>query len=217
MSMFRSFSRFWNEHGFSVLVISTIIFFLLYWLFFTRHKSKGTYSTSYYYDPKTSKISMKIEPRWEKESTTSTSSTGDRNSQTSSSSSRRVTQMSKGEKICKHYLEYIFERPFTKCRPPFLYNSVTNDFLELDMYNPELNVACEYNGKQHYEYIPFLHGNSRTNFHNQLYRDKMKKELCEKHGIQFIVVPYTIPSEKIPEFLKQEIRRLKIQGVKKST
>jgi hypothetical protein len=59
--MFQRITRFWNEHGFITCVILTIIFFLIYWLFFTKDKPDGTYSSSYYYPypsgiPKSPKI-----------------------------------------------------------------------------------------------------------------------------------------------------------------
>lgn len=190
----------WNTHGFTILVISTIIFFLLYWLFFTRHKPDGTWSTSYYYQPHNRNNGVPSNPQ---------------QSNVQAFSKKKVTSTSKGEIICKQYIEFVFERPFKKCRPPFLYNAVTDDYLELDMYNSDMNVAIEYNGRQHYEYVPFLHSNSRTNFHNQKYRDEKKKELCIKHNVSLIIVPYTVPHEKIPEFIRQEIQRLGISGVKK--
>jgi hypothetical protein len=184
--MFQRIKRYWDEHGFITCVILTIIFFLIYWLFFTRHKEDGTYSSSYYYP-----IGIQQQSKSPKVN-----------------SPRRVVQTSKGETICKNYLEHVFQRPFQKCRPSFLYNTVTHENLELDMYNSEINLACEYNGKQHYEYIPYLHQNSRTNFHNQKYRDERKIEMCRKNNVPLIIVPYTVPHEKIPEFIRQEIRRI---------
>ncbi len=203
--MFKSFSTFWYKHGFNLLVVLTILFFLLYWLFFTRHRQGGTYSSTYYYNPRTGSISSEEPASYRKKK-----SWGSR-----PSSPRQVTQTSKGEVICKNYVEYLFERPFVKCRPSFLYNTVTHENLELDCYNADLRLAIEYNGRQHYEYVPFLHANSRTNFHNQKYRDEKKKEMCEKQGIYLITVPYTVPHDKIPSFLKDEITRLRIPGVRK--
>jgi len=200
---FRRLTSIWNTHGFTILVVSTIIFFLLYWVFFTRHKHDGTWSTSYYYPPQNRNNTHPI----------MRSPTQQYNVQPISK--KKVTSASKGEMICKQYIELIFERPFQKCRPPFLYNAVTDDYLELDMYNSDLNIAIEYNGRQHYEYVPFLHNNSRTNFHNQKYRDEKKKELCVKHNVSLIIVPYTVPHEKIPDFIRQEIQRLRLSGVKK--
>lgn len=200
--MFRGIGMVWERHGLSILVGLTVLFFLGYWLFVTRHESRGTFSTSYYYNPVSRPPRRGAHP--------------EEDVQSNSSGRRRLQQASRGEVVCKHYLEHVFERPFQKCRPPFLYNDVTNDYLELDMYNPELRLACEYNGRQHYEYVPFLHGNSRANFQNQMYRDKEKRALCDKHGIHLIVVPYTVPLEKISAFLNNEIRRLGlVQSVKK--
>jgi hypothetical protein len=184
--MFQRITQFWNEHGFITCVILTIIFFLIYWLFFTRHKQDGTYSTTYYYPP-----GGKLKNEFKR-----------------SGSPRGPPQTSKGEVICKSTLESLFQRPFQKIRPSFLYNTVTHENLELDMYNQEINLACEYNGKQHYEYIPYFHQNSRTNFHNQKYRDERKIEMCRKNNIPLIIVPYTIPPEEIPNFIRQEVRRL---------
>lgn len=209
--IFHRLSRAWERHGWSILVGLTVAFFLVYWLLVTRHHSRGTYSTTYYYNPYHTQQHLQHQRR----SMNDGRSVSSNSSTSSSNSKRRVQQTSRGETVCKNHLEYIFQRPFQKCRPPFLYNEVTNDYLELDMYNPELRVACEYNGRQHYEYVPFLHGHSRANFQNQMYRDKEKRELCRKHGIHFIVVPYTVPLEKISAFINNEIRRLGIKGVQK--
>lgn len=208
--MFRKFSRFWNKHGFNVLVIGTIIFFALYWLFITRHRDRGSYSTSYYYPPpETNQNGLRVRndnhAQWRKEDPY-----GSRPKKRP-----RVTQSSRGEETCRRYLEHIFERPFQKCRPPFLYNTVTSENLELDMYNSDLKLAVEYHGRQHYEYVPFLHNHSRINFQNQKYRDEKKIDLCRQNGVTLIVVPYTVPLERIPSFLQQEIRRLRIPNVQK--
>lgn len=209
--MLKKLVRFWNQRGFGLLVVATIIFFGLYWLFITRYKNQGSYSTSYYYDPTLGGRQAKegwYDPR---RAYASTSTSSDRPQKRS----KQVTQSSKGEEICRRYLEHVFERPFQKCRPPFLYNTVTSENLELDVYNADINLAVEYHGRQHYEYVPFLHNQSRINFHNQKYRDEKKIELCKKQGVPLIVVPYTVPHDRIPAFLRQEIQRLRIHGVQK--
>ena len=111
---------------------------------------------------------------------------------------------SKGEYECKRVLENIFERPFNKARPAFLNNSVTGQNLELDCYNPELKIACEYNGEQHYRFIPFFH-KSKEFFTHQKYRDYMKRNLCEKEGIFLIEVPYTIQIPEIESYIKDKL------------
>jgi hypothetical protein len=112
---------------------------------------------------------------------------------------------SKGEIICRNYLEKFFNRPFKKARPDILRNPVTDNFnLELDCYNPELNLAVEYNGVQHYKYTPFFH-KTRDAFHNQKYRDYLKRDLCSKNGIKLIEVPYTVEKTEIEKYLKEKL------------
>ena len=103
---------------------------------------------------------------------------------------------STGEAICRKYLERRFGKLFTNTRPNFLRNQVTssgnkNINLELDCYNPELRLAVEYNGIQHYKFTPYFHKNKEA-FMNQKYRDEMKKYKCKEMGIVLIEVPYNI-------------------------
>lgn len=108
---------------------------------------------------------------------------------------------SKGEVECRRAIEAITGKPFPKARPPFLRNSVSGSTLELDCYCDELKLAVEYNGEQHYKYIPYFHQNKEA-FYNLKYRDEMKQRLCHENGVQLIIVPYTIPLHKIKEFIE---------------
>jgi hypothetical protein len=106
-------------------------------------------------------------------------------------------------------LEDLFGVPFSKERPDFLRNPVTSDGrdtnnLELDCYNSGLKLAVEYNGVQHYKYVPYFHKN-RDAFQNQKYRDYMKREMCEKNGITLIEVPYTVKIPDIRAFLLNKL------------
>ena len=112
---------------------------------------------------------------------------------------------SKGETECKIVAEEIFKKPFIKIRPDFLYNNITKQNLELDLYNEELNLAFEYNGKQHYEYVPYFH-KSKDSFYNQQYRDQIKKNLCEKNKIILIEVPYTVKIENIKSYIIEKLK-----------
>jgi hypothetical protein len=99
---------------------------------------------------------------------------------------------SKGELRARAFLEDYFKRPFNKARPDFLGNDVTGvkRNLELDCFNEGLGLAVEYNGRQHYEFVPYFHS-SREAFYNQKYRDKLKKIYCTERGITLIEIPYT--------------------------
>ena len=115
---------------------------------------------------------------------------------------RRQIQLEKdkkestGEAVCRKYLERRFGKSFKNVRPDFLRNQVTSSGnkqinLELDCYNPELRLAVEYNGAQHYKFIPYFHKNNEA-FLNQKYRDEMKKYKCKDQGIVLIEVPFNI-------------------------
>ena len=60
----------------------------------------------------------------------------------------------KNEEQCREILQRLTGKKFNSVRPDFLKNPETNRNLELDMYCEEMNVAFEYNGCQHYHFIP---------------------------------------------------------------
>ena len=124
---------------------------------------------------------------------------------------KRPPQESKGEKECRRVLESYYNRPFPKARPNMLRNPITSDEntdnnLELDCYNDDLKIACEYQGAQHYKYIPYFH-KSRDAFQNQKYRDYMKREMCKKNGIFLIEVPYTVKLENINSYILERLQK----------
>jgi len=117
-----------------------------------------------------------------------------------------IPKESKGEIECKRVLEKIFKKPFIKVRPEFLKNPVMMvSNLELDCYNSDLKLAVEYNGIQHYQYVPYFH-RTRDAYQNQKYRDYLKKELCEKNNIFLIEVPYTVKHHEIEEYLVTKLK-----------
>ena len=61
--------------------------------------------------------------------------------------------------------------------------------LELDIYIPELKLAFEYNGKQHFEWIKYFHP-TKEDFEKQQYRDRCKKRICKIKGITLIKIKY---------------------------
>jgi hypothetical protein len=111
---------------------------------------------------------------------------------------------SKGEAECRRVAELVTGKPFPKARPSFMQNVVSGQNLELDCYNDELKIAIEYNGEQHYKYIPHFHS-SKDAFYNMKYRDEMKTRLCEQNGVKLVIVPYTVKLNDIENFLREEL------------
>jgi|SRR6185437_15717801 len=77
------------------------------------------------------------------------------------------------------------------CYESWNINPKTGARLELDLYSEELKLACEINGRQHYEYIPKFHPNGEKDFKAQQYRDKAKRKNCKDRGIQLNTTPDT--------------------------
>jgi hypothetical protein len=111
---------------------------------------------------------------------------------------------SKGETICRKTMEKIYGVKFDKKRPKFLRNPKTGKCLELDCYNEDLQIAVEYNGVQHYKYPNFFH-KTKDSFIEQVRRDMLKADLCDKYGIYLITVPYNVPYEMIPHYIISQL------------
>ncbi len=115
---------------------------------------------------------------------------------------------SKLEALAKIVLENTFKRPFETVRPDFLRNEVTDQNLEIDLYNDELKLGIEVNGDQHYRFIPYFHRNKEA-FRNQRYRDEMKKVKCRENGITLFEIPYRVGEEGLKSYL---INKLRLEG-----
>lgn len=62
--------------------------------------------------------------------------------------------------------------------------------LELDWWCPELELAIEYNGEQHYMLVPKYHPYREESLRLLKERDVQKVENCIAHGTVLISVPY---------------------------
>lgn len=101
----------------------------------------------------------------------------------------------KVQTICKFTIESLTGREFFTIRPSWLMNPQTKRNMELDCFNEEMALALEYNGRQHYKHTSRFHSEEPSGMKKlelQVYRDELKKSLCDKMGISLIIVPYTI-------------------------
>ena len=111
-----------------------------------------------------------------------------------------------GEAECRRVLQSIYGVEFPKVRPAFLRNEAlaSNRPLELDCYNEDLKLACEYDGRAHAEYTRYFHRNEEA-FENQKYRDWMKSRLCAENGIHLIRVPHTVKHKDIEAYIRERL------------
>ena len=101
----------------------------------------------------------------------------------------------KSEAMTRDIIEEEMGYEFPKKYPAFL------EGLELDGYCPELNMAFEYNGIQHYEYVPHYHRNGESEFLAQRDRDIKKYKICKDLKINLIIIPHQYTYQK-PNELK---------------
>lgn len=97
------------------------------------------------------------------------------------------------KKICKNYTVIYQHRPF------FLKSSKGQ--LSYDVFIGGLNIAIEYQGKQHFEAVEYFGG--EKNFLKQIYRDKLKKKLSIENDIKLIYINYW--EDVTIELLKEKI------------
>ena len=114
----------------------------------------------------------------------------------------------KSEDKCRKYLEDLYNTPFPNCRI-----KLDGKTIYLDGYSPEFQIAFEYNGRQHYEYVPLFHRNDPENLAKQQARDQMKEELCDRNGIILIVIPYrtdadNVDSDYIPNYIQRALEEI---------
>lgn len=117
---------------------------------------------------------------------------------------------SKTEKIVRSIFEKYFNTTFPCVRLDTFKNPKTNFSLELDGYNENLQIAFEYNGIQHYEFTPYFHKN-KENLFKQQERDELTRELCKKHGITLIEIPYKYNYKNQNELEQYIITQLKLK------
>jgi hypothetical protein len=73
----------------------------------------------------------------------------------------------------------------------------------LDVYFPELNMAIEYQGKQHFEPIDYFGGVDA--FIRNQERDKRKAQRCKENGVHLIYIDYTEKVNKV--LIKRKLAR----------
>ena len=77
--------------------------------------------------------------------------------------------------------------------------------LRLDFYIPDLNIAIEVQGEQHY--MPINKFGGYDNLQKTIDRDKLKKTLCEKNGVKLYYIKYD------DDIISETLKILKENGI----
>jgi hypothetical protein len=114
----------------------------------------------------------------------------------------------KNEEITRGIFQRLLGVKFTKIRSIFF-----NRRLELDGYcdtcgpNRDIKIGFEYQGRQHYEYVPYFHGTDpvagKELLRKQQERDRIKRDECKEQGIHLIQVPFYINNKE--NYIKLEL------------
>lgn len=113
-------------------------------------------------------------------------------------------KLSKGEAFVKAWLDmnnisYVAQYHVTV---PRSIRPSRNCYIDFLVTKNKKKFAIEYNGRQHYEFVPRFH-KSREDFNSQLVRDEYIKSWCNKKDITFIEIPYTWKTDQIIDNLKE--------------
>jgi hypothetical protein len=119
------------------------------------------------------------------------------------------------ENVMRLALEELLGEPFPKARPTFLRNPATKRCLELDAYCESLKLGAEFSGEQHRVWPNSCHA-TREEFEKQQQRDRLKVELCSKHGVSLIIVPDSVGRAEMKEYVKERLQQLQLLPVSMS-
>lgn len=90
---------------------------------------------------------------------------------------------------------YINENPISEWTCEELRNPYTNALLHVDAYFPKHHLAIEYDGQQHFEYVPFLHHGEVDKWKKQQEIDRIKDTLLISMNVAILRIKYDEPLE----------------------
>lgn len=110
------------------------------------------------------------------------------------------------EEKCRFILEQSFLKNFPTTR------KALGNHYQLDGYCPELSIAFEYQGEQHYEQAWY---HTKKSFQKLKDIDTQKKRLCERQNITLLEIPYwkANSDENLLHFIETECERLNLSFV----
>lgn len=114
------------------------------------------------------------------------------------------------EEMCRATFQDIFGVTFNKGRFDWLRNENGNQ-MELDGYNDKLNIAFEYQGRQHFDLSSrFIRTSDKLK--QRIKDDKLKAKLCIKHGVKLFILTNKTNFTDFSKEIKEQAKKLNISG-----
>jgi very-short-patch-repair endonuclease len=86
--------------------------------------------------------------------------------------------------------------------------------LPFDVYSPDLNVIVEFDGKQHFQDVPYFF-KDKEGYKDQVRRDKLKNDFCKEEGNpKLIRISYMTPFNQISSVLDTLLKKAKTSNDK---
>lgn len=85
--------------------------------------------------------------------------------------------------------------------------------LELDFFLPELDLAFEVQGEQHFRYIPHFH-RTPSAFDEQLERDRFKRKVCDQNRVTLVELTSASEYDEIQHQIQQAINNKKSEALR---
>lgn len=103
-----------------------------------------------------------------------------------------ICKLSKGEQIIYNWLSnnhIKFIREF-RLEMSKITRKTNVIFIDFFVKHSDKQYFIEYDGEQHFKYIPYLHKGNEINFEMQVNRDQILKEFCDKHADKVTLVRF---------------------------
>ena len=113
---------------------------------------------------------------------------------------------SKSEELVRVTMEQIFGVKFKRVRPSWLRNDL-NVPMEFDGYAEELQIAFEYQGRQHYEKINYLLDQDLKRIQKN---DKLKSRICLERGVYLFIFTYKDDYRSFPNIVEKQAIKFKL-------
>lgn len=99
--------------------------------------------------------------------------------------------------------EILNEKPIKEWTCKELLNPERTNHLFVDGYFPNNNIVIEYDGQQHYEFVPFLH-KTYEKFERTKLLDKHKEKILKDLNVKLIRIKYDDPQTK--DFIMKKLK-----------